>query len=278
MFTFLLYKWVKYMPDINLSHCRNLDFSADLSEQRLTKFINLWDPLVLKRLLCVCLFLLGAKRSKLAGALGLPTNAAHSVIKAVTRDGLPALEDRRKSSSSFLPPAPITSQTEEPFSVSFQSTGDGGLLLDLNTGDHSLLLPDSRPLQKKVILLSLLDAGLVTSTTVADLLGCSSTHVGKLAAKLADGDADALIDQRRGQQNDYLVDETAKGQLIEQFVLALATDGKVSARSLAERLKDEYALDIAPRTVGFHMNKLGLIGIKKHLINSLAIAKKNSGN
>lgn len=264
------------MPDINLSHCRNLDFSADLSEQRFAKFVNLWDPMVLKRLLCVCLFLLGAKRSKLAEALGLPTNTAHSVIKAVTRDGLPALEDRRKSSASFLPPAPTVPESTEPFTVSFQSTGDD-LLLNFDAGEHSLLLPDSRPLQKKVVLLSLMDAGLASSSTVADLLGYSSTQVGKLAAKLASGDVDALIDKRRGQQNDYRVDEAAKGLLVEQFVLALATGGKVSADSLAERLKDECALDIAPRTVGFHMKKLGLTGIKKRLSDSLAIAKKNSG-
>lgn len=258
-------------PDFDLSHCQNLDFSPGLSQQRLAQFETHFDSSVIKRLLCVCLFLLGARRSKIAQALLLPADTARSLIKTVQRDGLPALEDRRRRYSSVLAPRPVQS---EPFQISIHSDQEGiHVGFGANSTD-SLLLPPSRPLQTKVMLLSLLDAGLLETDQVGDLLGYSAAHVRNLAAKLVANDVDGLLDQRQGQKQDYRVNESAKGQIIEQFMLAMARESKVSARTLTERLDQECQLTLPQRTVGHHMQKLGLTGIKKSLHDALQALKK----
>ncbi len=274
------------MSNLNLSRCQNLVFSGNLSQQRFDKFETLLGITVLKRMICLCLYLLGATRSSIAEALDLPLNTARSFIQCAGRDGLPALEDRRRSSSSgFLPPAPRAAAppdtgTDNPFSISILRDDKEDIELGLGSEGRqaTLSLPrGSRPQQTKVVLLSLLEAGLMDAGSVGELLGYSSTHASKLAAKLAAGDVEALIDQRRGQQLDYRVDEQTKGFLIEQFVLAIVTEGKVSARSLAERLEKECELSIAQRTLGHHMKKLGLTQIKSRLRDSLADLKKTPG-
>jgi len=258
-------------PDFDLSHCQNLDFSPGLSQQRLAQFETRFDISTLKRLLCVCLFLLGAKRSRIAQALHLPADTACSLIKTVQRDGLPALEDRRRRYSSVLPPRPVQSA---PFQISIHSDQQGIHVGFSANSTDSLVLPPSRPLQTKVVLLSLLEAGLLEADQIGDLLGYSTAHVRNLAAKLVESDVSALLDQRQGQQQDYRVDESAKGQIIEQFMLEMAREGKVSARTLAERLEQECQLTLPQRTVGHHMQKLGLTGIKKSLHDALQALKK----
>jgi DNA-binding transcriptional ArsR family regulator len=273
------------MANLNLSRCQSLAFSEKLAEQRLDRFAALLGIPVLKRMLCLCLYLLGATRSSIAEALDLPLNTARSLLQCVGRDGLPALEDRRRRSShAFLPPAsaPVPAGTDgvTPFAVSVLRNDEETIELGLGCDGYqaTLALPRaSSPLQTKVVLLSFLEAGLMEACTVGDLLGCTSAHAGRLVAKLAAGDVEALVDGRRGQQLDYRVDEQTKGLLIEQFVLAIAADGKVSARSLAERLETGCALSIAQRTVGHHMKKLGLSEIKNRLRDSLADLKKTPG-
>lgn len=259
-------------PDFDFSSCQNLDFSPGLSQQRLAQFQSNFDRSVLKRLLCVCLFLLGAKRSRIAQALDMPADTARSLIKAVQRDGLPALEDRRRRYSSVLAPSPI--QKEPFFPISIHSDQEGIHVGFSANSTNSLLLPPSRPLQTKVILLSLLEAGLLEAEQVGYLLGYSLAHVRILAAKLVANDAGALLDQRQGQKQDYRVDESVKGQIIEQFMLEMVREGKVSARTLAQRLDQECQLTLPQRTLGHHMKKLGLTRIKKSLHDSLHALKK----
>lgn len=264
------------MSDLDLSHCQILVFSPQLSQQRIAQFQSRFDSVVLKRLLCVCLFLLGARRSRIAQALQLPADTARSLIKAVQREGLPALEDRRRRSCSFLPAAsaaPVQSELS-PFSILSNQQG-----LHVSFGANAtgtLLLPPSRPLQTKVVLLSLLETGLISADQVGEWLGYTPSHVRHLAAKLAEDDVTALLDGRQGQQQDYRVDASAKGKIIEQFVLAMVQEGKVSARVLAERLDREYQVSIPQRTVGHYLQKLGLTEVKQSLRESLQTLKKTS--
>jgi DNA-binding transcriptional regulator LsrR (DeoR family) len=51
------------------------------------------------------LYLLGLNRSAIGRNLGIPSETAKSIIKAVSKKGLVAFEDRRRSSSAFLPQA-----------------------------------------------------------------------------------------------------------------------------------------------------------------------------
>jgi len=205
----------------------------------------------------------------------LPT-PARSLIKAVARDGLPAFEDRRRRSSSFLPAAAaeVRSGSEPPRALSVRSDRQG-IHVDFGAdAANALLLPPSRPLQTKVVLLSLLETGLIDVGEVGDLLGYGPAHVRNLAAKLAAEDVSALLDHRQGQQQDYRVDEIAKRQIIKQFVLAMVQEGKASARVLAERLDRECQLSIPQRTVGHYMQKFGLTEVKQSLRRSLQAIKK----
>ena len=100
--------WVKYTPTFKMFDCQNLKFSPDLAAQRLANAELSSSLPALKRLLCFALFLLGANRTTIAGSIDLPLDTAKSILKALQRDGLSALEDRRgrRGRRPLLPPAP----------------------------------------------------------------------------------------------------------------------------------------------------------------------------
>ncbi len=67
-----------------------------------------------------------------------------------------------------------------------------------------------------------------------------------------------------------------KAQLIEQFVVDLVTDGRVSGRQLAEHLQQRCDVVLSERSIRDHLRKLGLSRIKRSLPGLLKEAKKNS--
>ena len=67
-----------------------------------------------------------------------------------------------------------------------------------------------------------------------------------------------------------------KAQLIEQFVVDLVTDGRVSGRQLADHLQQRCDVVLSERSIRDHLGKLGLSRIKRSLPGLLKEAKKNS--
>lgn len=249
--------------------CQNIEFSAQLSEQRIARFESLLGPGVVQRILCFAGFLLGGTRRQIAESLEMPLETAKSFLKALQRDGLPALEDRRCRTSSFLPP-----EKPSPTNVRLDEQ-DECVVVDFGLPGKSLRLPRENSLQVRVVLLSLLHSGLLERKDVAACLGWSPVHTYNQAKRLRQDGVDALID-KRGQKQDYRFVPEVKAEIIQQFVLDMVREGKTSGRQLSQELEQHRGLALRERSVRYHVDKLGLSKIKDSLPQLLADLKKNS--
>jgi hypothetical protein len=125
--------------------------------------------------------------------------------------------------------------------------------------------------------LSLLNADLLSTPEVATALGLSCGHCRELAGKLSSDDVvDALVDKRQGQQQDYRVGPEKKAEIIQQFAARAVTGQSTSSDVLAQVVNADSEMTLSPRTVRWHMEKLGLERIKKTLPELVRTLKKNS--
>lgn len=249
-------------------HRRELPhLSSELSQKRLEKANSLLGAGVVARILAFALYLLGANRSALAQYVGLPLDTLKSLLQRMLKDGLPALEDRRRKSSTFLPHAPVP-QPEPKLVI-----GEDTLVVHLDP-ERKITMPRHNPIQCRAVLLTMLDARLLGLEEVADGIGLSTERARKLKAKLLENDLDALIDQRRGQQRDYRVTPEVKAEIIQQYILNLQTNAGTSAEQLRDDLDERCQIKLAPRTIGLHVAKLALQRIRGSLPELLATLKK----
>ena len=250
--------------------CRNFHFSPELAGQRFQRAAGVIDENVLNRLLAFALYLLGANRSDIAQSAGRPLDSIKSLIKAVEKGGLPALRDRRRRDTSPTPtPAPHGGAWEL-----FEE--QDALVLRCGAPEKQLLIPRQNIQQKKVVLLSAVNSGLLTAADVAPWLGVTPTHTRNLARKLTQEDVTGLLDKRRGQQQEYRVTPEVKAELIQQFVLDVVQRGKTSGKQMAVHLAERCELELSERTVRDHVRKLGLTQIAESLPELLSGLKKTS--
>ena len=87
--------------------CQNLTFSSELAAKRMAKAECLFGTSVLKRILSFALFLLGGNRRAIAHTLGISFESLRTTLRVLHRDGLSALEDRRRAVSTFLAPPTV---------------------------------------------------------------------------------------------------------------------------------------------------------------------------
>jgi len=248
--------------------CQNLHVSAALAAQRIDRATQILGPQVFDRLIGFALYLLGVNRSEIARRLGKPIDSVKSSIKAIQKDGLPAFQDRRRRTPQGVPTSAVQLGPWELFE-------DGEfLVLQFGTPEKQLQIPRHNTLQVKVVLLSLASSGLLRMANVAGWLGVTPTHTRNLAGKLLQEDAAGLLDQRRGQQQEYRVTPQVKAELIQQYVVDVVRSGKTSGKQLSEHLQERCALHVSERTVRDHLRKLGLSTIKKSLLELLATLKK----
>ena len=249
-------------------NCQNMSSSDELQHQRLSQAEKILGKKVILRILCFALYLLGFQRSCIARALETPAGTVKSVIRAVLRDGLPALEDRRGSASTFLP----AQKKEVHINVERREHAVG---VDLKAAG-SLEIPRENHLQIRVVLLTMLISNLLTTREVAEVLGFSTVHTINLAHRLHADDVVALLDRREGQKQEYRFTAEVKAELIQQFVLDTVTSGRVSGKLLAEHLNERCKLSLSERSIREQLVKSGLSRIKRSLPVLLKGAKKNS--
>jgi hypothetical protein len=249
--------------------CENLSFSRSLHQQRIARAESLFGPKVVRKILGYALFLLGAKRSVISATLGMAAGSLRSLILAMNNRGLSGFEDQRCRTSSFKPPAIIQA---------IPSIEEEGALLKVNFGvnDFALNVPAGNTIQKRVVLLTLLNDGNLTRLQVADALNLSADRVGKLAAALQQQDVTGILDQRQGQQQDYRFSPEVKAELIQQFVIDIVGQGHTSGEQLARNLNERCDLELSPRSILHHLSKMGLSKIKSSLPDYLATLKKTS--
>jgi len=252
--------------------CQKLNFSAHLSRNRIDHACQTFGSIVVQRLLCFALYLLGVNRSAIGELLKIPPETAKSIIKSVKRNGLSALEDRRRRSSNFLPKAkpdpPVVTlrENEERIALDF---GDGGRILQLSRQD---------PLQLKIVLLSMFNSKILTKPQVAKAIALTPSHTATLAQRLREKGARALIDSRHGQKKEYRVPPSVKGELVQQFAVDIITSGKTSGEKISNELKERCNILLPARTVRHHLAQMGLGKIKRSLPQLLVALKKTSDN
>ena len=248
-------------------NCQTIPFSQKLQQQRMTQAQSILGSRVVKHIICFVLYLFGVDRKSISDLLRTPPGTIRSIIRAILHNGLPALEDRRQSSSTFLPPQ------EKSFKVNIRTEGQS-VIIDFGVAGQ-LAIPRQNTLQTRVILLTLLDNNLISTREVSEVLGFSMAHTLNLAQKLHTDDITALIDKRQGQQQEYRFTPEVKAELIQQFVLGIVSSGKSSGKLLANHLQERCELTLSERSIRDHISKLGLSRIKKTLPNLLSVLKKD---
>jgi hypothetical protein len=225
---------------------------------------------VVQRFLCFALYLLGVNRSAIGQALGIPAQTAKSIIKAMTDNGLCALEDPQRSMSALLPQS-----RPQPAPITLQQVGER-VVVDFGVAGRQLVIPCRNVLQTRAVLFSMLNSGLLSNHQVADVIGLTPAHTAALARRLEHEDMPSLIDRRQGQKSDYRVTPQVKAELVQQFVVNAIAHRKVSSEAISAELKERCQITIPARTVRYHLARIGLLTIKDTLPKLLAAVKKNS--
>ena len=256
-------------------NCQDLVFSPKQSQKRIDRALKILPAEVLKRTLCFSLFLLGAKRKAIASLMEMPEETVKTGISKVMKEGFSAFRDRRQAenkcdlqASNPREESKITVLVEEKF-CTIVFGGMGQILKILR--NHKVHL--------RTVLLSLLNSGLLSMQSVAFALGLTQAHCRELSENLiADGVKNVLIDKRKGQMRDFRFGPSAKAELIQNFAARTVAGHRVSSQILAEIINEslQVTYTISPRTVRWHINKLGLMGIKKTLPELMNSLKKKS--
>jgi len=246
-------------------------FSPSHSHGRIKKALLVMPELLLKKMLFYSLYLLGARTGAIASLVGMPEESGKTIIKRVSKGGLPALRDRRQSTRMHEhPPHPPSIQGQ----VSV-ITEDDSCLITLFDSEKQIRILRKHKVHMRSVVLTLLQAGLISDPMASNALGITVAHCRDLADKLLKEDiAEVLIDKRKGQKTDLLVDTQVKSELVRQFAARSIAGYSISGKALAEAVNDSLQTDISDRAVRWHMKKLGLMNIKKSLPGLVKSLKK----
>jgi hypothetical protein len=251
-------------------NCDQFDFSPERSHTRVHQAKTLFGERIVNRILAWALFLLGASKPMICSELGVKPGSLRTLLYRLQHQGLGALEDRRCKTSSFK--RETSTAAVQPLRVSLEEQDD---LHQIRFSDSlNIQIPASNPLLLKSWLLCLLNNGALTRREVAQALQLSEDRVSKLAKKIDEQDITGLLDQRRGQQHDYVFTPAIKGELIQQFVIDLVYEGKTSGAALSKHLKERCDCELSPRTILHHLSDMGLSTIKRTLPAHLEAVKK----
>ena len=254
--------------------CRDIDFSPTKSEQRIQNALDVIPRALLMRLMAFVLHLLGAERNAVAALLGMPAESVKTVVRQVMGDGFEAIRDRRRTA----PPRGARSRSKpepEPFRIAAARQGD--LCLVQLGPTAQLQIPLAFRVQARTVLLSLINAGLLSVEQGADALEIHPAHCRELASKLAEEDVpESLVDKRQGQKRDYVVTAEVKAAIIEQLTARCITGQSTSSEVLAEQVSQSTQTRVSARTVRYHVQKLGLTRIRQSLPKLVEALKKRS--
>ena len=251
----------------------HIDFSSKLSKNRILQAKTIFGAKIINKILAWALFLLGASKPSICEAINMKPGSLRTLLHLIQHKGLSTLESGSGGKTSSFKPV-VTEVIPEPLKVSLDDKDDQR---QINFGEQlHIQIPTANPLLHKAILLSLLNNQQLTRKAVSESLQISEVHVTRLAKKLAAEDIVGLIDQRRGQQQDYVVTPDVKGEIIQQFVIDVVQDGKVSGEGLSKNLLARCQHQLSPNTILAHMDMMGLSKIKKTLPSLLETIKKNT--
>lgn len=252
--------------------CQNIVFSPQQSQKRINKILRVLPSQVLKKVLFFALYLLGARLNAIANLVEIPEESVKTTINRAMKDGLSALRDRRQSAKTYELQLPASQQSSQVLA----SIENGFCIITFGDTDHQLKIPQNHRIHIRSVLLSLQYADLLSAQAVSSLLEISTAHCRDLSNKLMNNDiTDVLIDKRKGQKQDLLVDSSVKAELIQQFAARTVTGYSTSSHDLTEVINEAQNTSISSRTIRWHMNKLGLMKIRKTLPILVETLKKS---
>lgn len=253
---------------------QDIVFSQKHSQNRIENALQVMPRLELKKILFFSLYILGAKLNEIAYRIEMPKESGKTTINRVMKDGILAFHDRRQSVQTNE----LQSPQFQDYQISLLIENECCILI-FGGNNQRLSIPLSHRVHLKSVLLSLFQANLLSVKTVSSALGISEGHCRELSAKLANsGVTEVLIDKRKGQKQDFLVDSSVKVELIQHFAARAVTGHTISSQALTESINDAQKTAISSRTIRWHMNKLGLMKIKKTLPDLVEALKKNSNS
>jgi len=254
--------------------CQDVAFSTQQSQKRINKALRILPSKVLNRILSFALYVLGARLSTIGLLMEMSEESVKTMVNRVMRDGLLAFRDRRQScetpqtKTAFVTPAEYRAYAtikEDYCEIRFEKS------------NHRIKILKHHQVHMKTVLLSLLQANLLTVDAVSNVLGITSAHCRELGNQLNDHDvAEILIDKRKGQKQDFRVNQEIKADLIQNFAARAISGYSTSSQALTNDINERRETNISPRTIRWHMNKLGLLKIKKSLPDLVKTLKKKS--
>jgi len=243
-----------------------LTFSPTFRAKRLRKACDLLGTAVVKRLVAFVLFLLGANREDIARFVSMPFGTFLSLLIRIETIGLAGFEDRRKSS-------PLEHvQTQSPAMT--LRVKDRSVSVVPSAEAHIIDIPPGNALQAKVVLLTFLDNGLLSSKDTSYVLEFSQRHTRELNSRLREKDAYALMDNRKGQLRDYRFTPQIKAEIVQQFAANAISGTKTSSRTIAGQIERRCGLHLSDRSLRLHIHKLGLSYIVQSLPQLVDTLKK----
>lgn len=255
-------------------NCQDITFSPQQSQKRIKKALQILPSKVLNRILSFALYILGAKLNTIGSLMEMSEESVKTMISRVMKDGLPAFCDRRQSAETFQ--SEISSTVPRTHQGSVTHNADY-CEIHFENSKNRLIIPKSNPVQLKTVLLSLLQAKLLTVDTVSSVLGITPAHCRELSNQLMNHDVpEVLIDKRKGQRQDFRVNLEVKAELIQNFAARAISGYSVSSQALTAVINEHQEISISSRTIRWHMNKLGLMKIKKTLPDLVKALKKKS--
>jgi DNA-binding transcriptional ArsR family regulator len=257
--------------EAHIMDCRGVEFSTEKSGERMERALRIFPRGLLTRIIAFALYLLGAERKSIASVVGMPVESVKTALRVLLRDGFVALRDRRRSETAVR--VAVTAVMPS-LQISVRREGEW-CIVAFGPDAKELRVPIAHKVKVRTILLTLLNAGLISPLETASLLGISSGHCRELAAHLTRSDVpDALVDKRCGQTKDYRVGPGEKAEMIQQLVARIVTGHSVSSEVLADLVNEQTNTKMSPRTIRWHLNKLGLSDIGNTLPELVATLKK----
>ena len=255
-----------------MSNCPiDLNFSKTHCNKRIEKAYESLGIKIVTRIIGFTLFLLGAKREDIAQYLQIPMGTFLSFLTRTDQYGLLAFEDRRKSAYEKVV------KIEAPVKVSLAVT-EQNVIIQLGDNNQAIIIPRNNQLQCKVILLTLVNNGLLSTKDVAEVLGFTVRYVRDLNVKMHEADVYSLIDKRKGQIQDYRFTPEIKAELIQQVAANAITGKPTSSRAVSEQINQRCNLVLPDRSVRLHMKKMGLPKISRSLPTLVEDLKKTPSN
>ncbi len=250
-------------------NCHKLVFSESQSEKRTALASTVLGVKLVKRIIGLALYLLGASRKSIAESIDMPYETFKSFTCRIEKNGASGLIDRRGKPVYSLP------HNKEKTAGVTVSIVENSCIINLNEENDSVAIPIKNTLQLKVFLLSMLRNKIIPADNVAEILNYTKSYTLKLAENLNNMDMSILEDQRRGQKTDYVFTPEIKSEVIIQTAGNAVVGKSTSSKVIADDIERRTGTKLSERTVRQHASELGLKDISKKLTGVIDSLKKN---